>query len=426
MYDVTAVQDSFLTLNGWRDTPDTDYPRLGASIKVSDSGKYYNDVAGHPLVTIENVDAVAPDFDNYPASDWLIATAYLAGAWVRRGKTVYEAIQNSTGKDPLTEVTYWKTLLSSYIENLTRASVDRVVSTIMTNKRLNHGTKALLNSVLLFDGTANVTDRIIRQGRFVGFEITMKNYKSMRARVDQIGLQITHAGTFTVYLFHSSQQTAIKTKEVTTTKPNSMEWFTLSQFDLYTHAATTDGGGRYYLGYFENDLPGQALQKKVDLYGGTLCSTCLTGRYNFEAYRAYSKYLTIRPVSIENSALDGVNLPSLDSPGYETNQNYGLNAFITVQCDFTGLLIQNRLLLAEVLKRHVMVDVLRLIAFSTRSDANLERIRPLAMMELKSEFKDSGMEAQLERELKAIDLDTSGHDSPCLNTPGSGIKMGAI
>jgi len=74
MYDVTAVQDSFLSLNGWRDTPDTDYPRLGSAVKTSDSGKYYNDVAGHPLVTIENIDAVAPDFDNYPTSDWLIAT----------------------------------------------------------------------------------------------------------------------------------------------------------------------------------------------------------------------------------------------------------------------------------------------------------------------------------------------------------------
>ena len=66
MIRIQEIQEKLLHLIGWRQSYDTNDIVLSESLTQSESGLYYQDA--HPLLTLQNLVSVAPDFKNisYP------------------------------------------------------------------------------------------------------------------------------------------------------------------------------------------------------------------------------------------------------------------------------------------------------------------------------------------------------------------------
>jgi hypothetical protein len=430
MFDISTVQTSYLSLIDWRESVDTEMPKLSSALKVSESGLCYND--SHPLVSIENIEAIAPNYDSMPATAWAVGTTYAKDSIVRYDTVIYVSLQaGNVGKTPSANPTWWLPMLSTYIENLTKASIVNMLYRFIDEKQLSNATKSIMEDTRLFDGEGRVTTTEVAQGRFVGYEFKIKDYTGLQLAIKRIGGQFTQVQTgLKIYLFHSSQSGAVLTYTMTTTKSNSMEWFvpTTAIEMNFAKYSKIDAGGAWYLGYFEDDLTGQAIQREVDLTVEP-CGTCLKDTYNLYSYRLRDRYFKFTPVSFASSYLNGVSLPDMEGVNYAT-ENWGLNLAITVTCDLTDFFIDNRKSFARLLWKQVAADVLKAIAFSTRMDGTSKSIKNDAYLEIKgdpSKNYQSGIEYELSKEYKSMALGINDLNTPCMNKHSKGgIRIGSI
>jgi hypothetical protein len=181
--------------------------------------------------------------------------------------------------------------------------------------------------------------------------------------------------------------------------------------------------GVFYLGYFEDDLQGQAIRREYNFVKGA-CISC--NHYNFEAFNKWSKYVTIRPFSVPASALTGTNLFSGQSIQYDLASNFGINVSLTVYCDMTEFFILNKALFADAYAMKTASLLLKEIAYSTRMTAISDKNRAIAMADLDQSSPSAWIQEYL-TELKALAIDFSGLSSKCLPEPASkGITVGAI
>lgn len=436
MFNISTVQTAFLSLIGWRNTLDPAMPALTSALTASDSGLYYNDA--HPLVSIENIDATAPDYDGMGATVYDAGVAYSAGALVRYNYITYVALQSATNKNPVTETAYWQPAIQAHITNLTKTAIVNMVHRFINDRQLQNANKALLDDLRLFDGEGRVQSTIISQSRFVGFEIKVRNYIGLVAVINRIGLQFTATQTsLKIYLFHSSQSSAVATFTATTTKAGSMEWFvpvptapTTVPFELnFCKYATADAGGAWYVGYFETDVAGQAINRDIDLVAKP-CSDCFKDIYNLMSWETRNRYISVTPCEFPFSALNGEALPDMSKVGYTCNVNYGLNIALSARCDLTDFFVDNRAIFTRTLWKQVALDVVRGIAYSTRVDGIKNELKQDAYAELKGDpnkaYKN-GIEHECDMEYKGINFAVSDLNSPCMNKPHNiGLKVGAI
>ena len=430
MFDISTIQTAFLSLIGWRDSLDPEQSPLASTLTASSSGLYFNDA--HPLVTIENIDATAPDYDSMTTGVWAVGTTYALGARVRYSNITYISLQAAnTGKTPSTELTWWKAILNVHIESLTKTAIVNMVERFINERQLQNASKALLEDVRLFDGSGRVTSSIIAQSRFVGFEIKVRNYLGLVASIKKVSAQFTGLQDKTkLYLFHSSQEAAVATFEMTTTKTDTAEWLTPVGFDMnFCKYAYNDAGGAWYVGYFEDDITGQAINRDIDLVAQP-CGECFKDQYNRYSWEIRNRYISVIPCQFPASALNGVTLPDMDKVAYSSNENWGLNLAITAHCDLTDFFIDNKNIFIRALWKQVAHDVIKGIAFSTRIDGLKNELKADAYSELKGdpakEYRQ-GIEHELNNEYKAINFAISDLNSPCMNKPkNTGLKVGSI
>ena len=430
MFDAATVQTSYLSLIAWRESADTEMPKLSSSLKTTESGLYYNDV--HPLISVENLDAIAPNYDAMVASDYAAGTTYAKDALVRYNAVTYiSLVAANKGNTPSTATTYWLPMISTYIESLTKASIVNMLYHFIDRKSLHSATKSIMEDIRLFDGEGSTTSTVIGQSRFVGYEFKVKDYAGLQLAIKRIGGQFTQTQSgLTIYLFHSSQNTAVATYSLTTTKTYTMEWFAPTsaiEMNFYKYSKN-DAGGAWYLGYFEDDVTGQAIQRDVDLTVEP-CGTCFKDTYNLLSYRLRNRYFKFNPISISSGFLNGTNLPDMDGVTYET-QNFGLNLAITVTCDLTDFFVDNRKYFTRLLQKQVAYDVIKAIAFSTRMDGISKTIKNDAYLEIKgdpSKNYKSGLEYELEKEYDAVSLGINDLNTPCMGKETRrGIRVGGI
>ena len=429
MFDAATIQAGFSTLIGWRESENTELPPLTAALKTSTSGLYFND--SHPLATIENLDATGPNYDGVAHATYSAPTTYALNDVVRYNGVTYISLANAnTGHTPSTSPTWWKAQFNNYLEQLTNTAIINMVQRVIVDKQLTGASKALLDEVKLFDRDGRITSTIIPQSRFVGFELRAKNYEGLVATIRQIGYQFSEVQAgLKIYLFHSSQSTAVATYTLTTTTANSMQWFAPVGFDLnFCKYSKTDAGGAWYIGYYEDDISGQAINRDIDLTVEP-CGTCWADAYNYFAWQMRNRFFRITPCVFENKYLNGTSLPDLDGCGYIGNMNFGMNLGLSVYCDLTDFFVSNKALFTRALWKQMAHDVIRSIAFSTRMDGITQTLRSDAYVELKGDptrpYK-SGLEYELTKEYEALNISISDVNSPCLSKKNKGIKVGGI
>lgn len=438
MVRISEIQDKLIHLIGWKQSYDrNDGTWLSETLTESESGLYYQDV--HPLLTLQNLLCIAPDFKNIEYPQHTIESSYKKGEVVTLEEKCYKALQDVPADViDITNAEYWVETnpFSEWLETKTKASITKAVNRCI-NEKVTKGTyKALCEKRTLFDGTGRIYDTVKNRQNLVGFEIIPIRAKGVTTKINRIGLQFTEPGDYTILVMHSSLMEPFYQETFTKRTSNSMEWFTPSE-DLYLpyESDSIDAGGSWYICYMQSQMPenSQAIRKNRDWSKGP-CNEC--SKHEFETWRIWSKYLEVYPFSVNEELIpivdEQIQLWDIQNNIYDYNTNYGLNLDITIACDITDFIIDQKNLLVDYIGKSLAIDFMREFAYNPNVRTNRHSInasRPDILYEIDgdtSSMKKSGLSYQLEQSLNALNLSTEGIDRVCMPCVNHGIKYRTV
>lgn len=440
------IQEKLLHLIGWEQNYDTSDLKISDALAVSESGLYFQQI--HPLLTLQNMSCIAPDFKNITFPEYNSEKEYSKGNVVDYQGTQYKALQKAQGKQPDIESEYWveTNLFSEWLESKTKASIQKAIARYCNEKTVEGTNKPLCESRTLFDGTGRLVDTVKNKKNLVGFEIVPVRAKGVTAKINKICLQFTKAGEYTLYLMHSSMDAPVNIIKLNKIRNNSAEWFTVDDLYLPYQSEDNDAGGSWYLCYFQSELPegSQAIRKNKD-WSKEPCGSC--SRRELLAWMAWSKYIEIHPFFVNEELIEAINfnkdfnsdfakqpihLWDVDNNQYTYNNNYGLNLEVTISCDITDFIIEQRMMFQDIIAKQVAIDMLKEFAYNTnvrtnRHSINASRLDILYELDGdSSSMKKSGLNYQLDLAFKAINISTQGIDRVCLPCKNNGIKYRTV
>lgn len=435
MVRANDIQEKLLHLIGWEQNYDTSDLKISDALTVSESGLYFQQI--HPLLTLQNMSCIAPDFKNITFPEYNSEKEYSKGNVVDYQGTQYKALQKAQGKQPDIESEYWveTNLFSEWLESKTKASIQKAIARYCNEKTVEGTNKPLCESRTLFDGTGRLVDTVKNKKNLVGFEIVPVRAKGVTTKINKICLQFTKAGEYTLYLMHSSMDAPVKIIKLNKIRDNSAEWFTVDDLYLPYQSEYNDAGGSWYLCYFQSELPegSQAIRKDKD-WSKEPCGSC--SRRELLAWMAWSKYLEIHPFFVNEELIniedESLHLWDVENNQYTYDNNYGLNLEVTVSCDITDFIVEQRMMFQDVIAKQVAVDMLREFAYNSNVRTNRHSINASRLDILyevdgdSSSMKKSGLSYQLDMAFKAIKLSTSGIDRVCLPCRNNGIKYRTV
>ena len=435
MVRANDIQEKLLRLIGWEQNYDTSDLKISDALTVSESGLYFQQI--HPLLTLQNMSCIAPDFNNITFPEYNSEKEYSKGNVVDYQGTQYKALQKAQGKQPDIESEYWveTNLFSEWLESKTKASIQKAIARYCNEKTVEGTNKPLCESRTLFDGTGRLVDTVKNKKNLVGFEIIPVRAKGVTTKINKICLQFTKAGEYTLYLMHSSMDAPVKIIKLNKIRDNSAEWFTVDDLYLPYQSEYNDAGGSWYLCYFQSELPegSQAIRKDKD-WSKEPCGSC--SRRELITWMAWSKYLEIHPFFVNeeliNTEDENLHLWDVENNQYTYDNNYGLNLEVTVSCDITDFIVEQRMMFQDVIAKQVAVDMLREFAYNSNVRTNRHSINASRLDILyevdgdSSSMKKSGLSYQLDMAFKAIKLSTSGIDRVCLPCRNNGIKYRTV
>ena len=435
MVRANDIQEKLLHLIGWEQNYDTSDLKISDALTVSESGLYFQQI--HPLLTLQNMSCIAPDFKNITFPEYNSEKEYSKGNVVDYQGTQYKALQKVQGKQPDIESEYWveTNLFSEWLESKTKASIQKAIARYCNEKTVEGTNKPLCESRTLFDGTGRLVDTVKNKKNLVGFEIIPVRAKGVTTKINKICLQFTKAGEYTLYLMHSSMDAPVKIIKLNKIRDNSAEWFTVDDLYLPYQSEDNDAGGSWYLCYFQSELPegSQAIRKNKD-WSKEPCGSC--SRRELLAWMEWSKYLEIHPFFVNeeliNTEDESLHLWDVENNQYTYDNNYGLNLEVTVSCDITDFIVEQRMMFQDVIAKQVAVDMLREFAYNSNVRTNRHSINASRLDILyevdgdSSSMKKSGLSYQLDMAFKAIKLSTSGIDRVCLSCRNNGIKYRTV
>lgn len=446
MVRANDIQDKLLHLIGWEQNYDTSDLKISDALTVSESGLYFQQI--HPLLTLQNMACIAPDFKNMAFEEYNTKKSYSKGNVVKYDEKLYKALQKALNKQPDIESEYWVETnpFSEWLESKTKASIQKAI-TRYCNEKIAQGTyKTLCENRTLFDGTGRLVDVVKNRKNLVGFEIIPVRAKGVTTKINKIGLQFTEPGEYTLYLMHSSMDAPVKIIKLNKIRKNSIEWFSLNDVYLPYQSEDNDAGGSWYLCYFQSELPegSQAIRKDKD-WSKEPCNSC--SRREYLAWMAWSKYIEVHPFFVNEELIEAVNfnddfsddfekqalhLWDVENNQYTYDNNYGLNLELTISCDITDFIIEQRMLFQDVIAKQVAVDMLREFAYNANVRTNRHSINASRLDILyevdgdSSSMKKSGLSYQLDMAFKAIKLSTEGIDRVCLPCKNNGVKYRTV
>lgn len=435
MVRANDIQEKLLHLIGWEQNYDTSDLKISDALTVSESGLYFQQI--HPLLTLQNMSCIAPDFKNITFPEYNSEKEYSKGNVVDYQGTQYKALQKAQGKQPDIESEYWveTNLFSEWLESKTKASIQKAIARYCNEKTVEGTNKPLCESRTLFDGTGRLVNTVKNKKNLVGFEIIPVRAKGVTTKINKICLQFTKAGEYTLYLMHSSMDAPVKIIKLSKIRDNSAGWFTVDDLYLPYQSEDNDAGGSWYLCYFQSELPegSQAIRKNKD-WSKEPCGSC--SRRELLAWMAWSKYLEIHPFFVNEELINtedkSLHLWDVENNQYTYDNNYGLNLEVTVSCDITDFIVEQRMMFQDVIAKQVAVDMLREFAYNSNVRTNRHSINASRLDILyevdgdSSSMKKSGLSYQLDMAFKAIKLSTSGIDRVCLPCQNNGIKYRTV
>lgn len=447
MIRITEIQDKLLHLVGWQQGYNTADIELSSDLTKSDSGMYFQQI--HPLLTLDNLQSIAPDFKNITYQAYSSKISYLKGTVVQNGDILYKSKRDVPANTDISNSEYWirTNPFSEWLEDKTKASIVKLVNKFINVKLVDKASKSLIENKTLFDGTGRLTNTITNRGNFVGFEIDTVRSKGVTVKIEKIGLQFKKQGLYKIYILHSSNEVPIYIETFKKIRINAIEWFTPSKEILLPYESIhNDAGGSWYIGYLQSELPegSEAINRDRDWSTGP-CKAC--SRSEFLAWQAWSKYIEIHPFRISDELVKGkyfnddfnndffkspVKMWDPEQMDYTYDCNYGINLEVSAYCDLTDFIINQRALFQDVLAKQVAIDLLREFAYNSNVRTNRHSINASKLdilTELDGDSQSSqrtGLSYELEIALKALNVSTQGLDRICLPCVNNGIKYRTI
>ncbi len=422
----------------------------------------------HPLVTMDNISAIAPDFelDDMDYKDYDPSEPYFYGDVVlyqppEGEKVLLKALVDNpsvivTGGDFNNDFSSdfrnqedggqsledlgqdWAvtTPFSEWIESKVDISIRNMIQSFIRTKLVKGETRLMCEHKTMFEGAGRLVDREKNKNNLAGFEINPIRSGGVTIKIDKIGLQFTKKGTYKLYLMHSSQSEPIRTLTVEKKNDMSFEWFSFDDLYLPYSSETIAPGGSWYLCYDQTELPdgSEAVIKNKD-WSKAPCSGC--SRSEFISWQAWSKYIEIHPflVGRENVERNEQERPLMWDVFYNTyryDSNFGLNLEVSVDCDITEIITKNASAFDDVLGLQLAVDWLKEFMFNANARANRNSANAgksdiiLALEGDKSLMSGQGLSARLESAYKAVNISFDTMDKVCMTCTNNGVKYRTV
>lgn len=428
MYRVTDLVNGLFGLIGWRQHYMPSQDQISTALTQTTSGAYFQDV--HPLLTLDNVRAIAPNFTGVTYPAWSVGTTYQTGDVVTDGGNTYRAKATSVGISPATLGAYWERsdAFSIWLEQKTKASILKVAQAVTDTMQVDNKSKRLLESKPIFKGVGSLADTVQNTGSGVGLAIELLHGLGVVNRIDRVGLQFTGTGAIRLYLMHSSRATPVRSIELTRTVPGGMQWFDLG-WTLPWIGPDTDAGGVWYLVYDQGALPVDAMAvNRAKDWSRAPCSTCDAEEQ--ANYNLWSKYTRVTPFRVPY--FDGAAMWDIADEVRTYQNNYGINLQLTIECDITDVLLAQKNSLQTLIGLQVAADMVREFAYNPafrvgRAQLNFSRLELLYELDGDSQgYKKSGLVHSFNKALEAVTIDFSGLRTPCFSCGKPGIRYRTI
>lgn len=426
MVRINDIQSAMLHIVGWEQSYNTAEIYISDSLTHSESGIYFQQV--HPLLTLQNLSSIAPDFNNVAYDEYDAGRVYKIGEVVSYNNLLYKSLQQTEGNSP-DDTNFWEETnpFSEWLESKTKASIVKAVNRYINDKIVKGTYKQLCENRTLFDSTGRLVDTIKNQDNMVGFEIVPIRSKGVTTKINKIGFQSNGTGEFDLYIYNSSLASPYHTIRVNKNKPGFM-WIITDDLYLPYETDEIDAGGSWYICYKQSDLDltNQLAIRKDKDWSKEPCGNC--SRRELQAWQAWSKYLEIHPFSVNEEVINGETLWDVENNIYDYTTNFGLNLDISVKCDITDFIVAQKMLFQDVIAKQVAIDFLREFAYNpnvrtNRNSINASRVDILYEIDGdSSSMKKSGLSYQLDLAFKAIELSTEGIDRVCMPCKNNGIR----
>ena len=444
MIRIPDIVSALTPLVGWRQA----YSPLEAideELTRSESGLYYQDA--HPLLTLNNIKAIVPDSFTLRYPKWILSQPYKKGQKVWHEKCVWVALQDNIGMEPPANDfngdfsndfggEYWRAynFLSDYIMQQMQAGISQTVQTFLQIKGLLRETKELLERRTFFDGSGRLDNLQPLHGNVVCMEMNPVRSMGVTSKIERIGLQMTGAtGNVRVYLFHSSQPNPIKVADLEFTKTNGgFQWFDMKDWFMPYISDGNNSGGSWYLVYNQNDLPqGMMAVNATKDWSREPCMTCNPG--SVAGWRELTKYLLISPFKTHayETFEEYPELWDIEDNIYTNTCNYGINVEVSVGCDLTDFIIEQRMMFATVLQRQVTANILRTMAMNpdvrvNRNQSNVSQQAILYELDGNPQGRETGLGYDLKKGYEALELNTRDIDRICLTCRPVGVRYRTV
>jgi hypothetical protein len=293
------------------------------------------------------------------------------------------------------------TTLSDYVtDSITKARQETLQEFVNRHKELTRA-RTILDNVNPVKGVNLMTNQITKSGRFVGILIEPRQSDSIVAVLKYIGVQFNALNTSLVlYLYETSQNTAIATLTLSShSKILSLEWIESTMTCKY-RSNTGGTGQRFLLGYYENDLNGNAVSTTMHK-----CSSCDGGGNAW--IEKYQSQVYITGFSVPASGLSGTNLPNPSLIG-EGDETYGLHLRFYTTCDISDVLCDNKNSFAQAISKKTAMKFYLDMANNSNLSREADMTRDRAMTNYavaKEQYDDL---------LKGMRIDFTAIDQYCL------------
>jgi hypothetical protein len=333
VYDSSIIlaATGLYTRVGLREPSRTDYAGiLDATAKTTKSGKYYDDF--HPLANFVNIKDCQDDKD----------------------------ISNAN--------------LNTLIATWQKGAIEDALSRVFTSER------DLLQTDLQFKNENKFEDKITNSGKFVGFEFSTPD--DIVNILNSVILQFDGAVNFSLYLFHSSKKAAIQTFEATTIAD---DFYKLSLDKSLFSKSSTYGAGKFYIGYFQNDLGAVKAYDRIWNNSGS-----------------QTRFNCLRPRSF-SATPNGLNMFDLDTIQYGS-ESWGMNLDISSYRDYTNLILNNQGLFDSVQGYAFSIRILELIKTTARMNTTTRSLADMANYDLsdQSEPTSIGLYTKMKIEVSRV------------------------
>lgn len=438
MLQLQKIQDALLHVVGW----EQDYNPKNAiedELTQSESGLIFQ--GAHPLCTYNNVRSVMPQDWNYQYPKWNMLESYKKGDKVQHDGIIWIAIEANTNQKPAVagdfnedyskdfNDPFWKpyNYVSDYLERMTRNGINKAITRFIQEKQLERETHSLVEHRTFFDGAGRYANTIKNSNKLVGYEITPVRANGVTTKIERIGLQFKGEGIVKMYLFHSSKIEPVVSFDLEYHGNGSFQWYNMK--DLYMpYVGDTNAGGSWYLCYDQRALPVgmEAINISKD-WSREPCATCNVG--SLETWRMLTKYMQIAPFAV-HSPTTFAEFPELwdvADMAYTNCNCYGINVEVSIGCDLTDFIIKQRHLFASVIQLQVVSDFIRTLAMNpdvrvNRNQSNASRLELLYEVDGSAEGRASGLNYELKKAFKALNIDTDGLDRVCLACNNHGVR----